>query len=359
MRILDRYICKKFIAPFIYCMVSFIMLFVIGDLFENMGDFLETSNWILIIIKYYLLFIPSTINYITAIAVLLALLSSLGMLQKSNEIAAMRSAGISIYRIALPLLLLSFIISLGVLYLNEMVAPNAFRESQLLKKQASGKAFDEILSDLNYYNPLSNRSYYFKSFNPENNTATEVTIHELRPNGKPYRRITANEAAWLDGKWWLFNGFIYTFPLTDIPIKKVLKKESFDFEVQPLDMIESEDRFSQFGYLELKESLERKSGFPLLVLRPILVQLHQKLALPIACFIMGLLGVSFGLRGGKGGMLAGVGISLALGFLYFAFFSITGAMGNQGYLQPWLAAWLSNIIFGIIGLIFLFRLNRS
>jgi len=357
MRLLDRYICKKFLAPFIYCMVAFIMLFIIGDLFENLEDFLDAPNWFLVIIKYYLLFIPSTISYITAISILLALLSSLGILQKSNEISAMRSAGISIYRIALPLLILSFFISLCVLYINERIVPQSLRESQLLKNQYSGDSFEEILSDITYYNPLTNRSYHFKSFNQTKNTATGVTIHELRPNGKPYRRITADEAAWLDEKWWLFNGFVYTFPLSDIPIKRTLRKESFDLEVQPQDLIESEDSISHLGYMELKESLERKSGFPLFILRPLLVELHQKLALPIACLIMSLLGVSFGLRGGKGGMLAGVGISLMLGFLYFAIFSIAGAMGNQGYLQPWLAAWSANIIFGSVGMYFLVRLN--
>ncbi len=359
MRILDRYICRKFIVPFIYCMVSFVMLFVIGDLFENLDDFLEAPDWFMVMIKYYLLFIPSTLGYITAIAVLLALLSSLSMLQKSNEISAMRSAGISIYRIAGPLLLLSFLISLGVLFINEKIVPQTFPESQLLKKQYSGKAVDEILSDITYYNPLTNRSYYFKSFNPKDNTATEITIHELRPNGKPYRRITADEAAWLDGRWWFFNGFIYTFPLNDVPIKKILTKESFDLEVQPQDLIENDDKTTHLGYSELKAALRRKSGFPLFLIRPLLVELHQKLALPIACLIMALLGVAFGLKTSRGGMLAGVGISLALGFLYYAIFSITGAMGNQGYLQPWLAAWSANIIFGLIGLFFLFRLNKG
>jgi len=357
MRLLDRYICKKFLVPFIYCMVSFIMLFIIGDLFENLEDFLGSPDWVMVIIKYYLLFIPSTISYITAIAVLLALLSSLGILQKSNEISAMRSAGISIYRIALPLIILSFIISLGVLYINEQIVPQTFLESQLLKKQYSEKSVNEILSDITYYNPLTNRSYHFKSFNPKKNTATGVTIHELRLDGKPYRRITADEAAWLDDKWWFFTGFIYTFPLNDIPIKKVLTKEAFDLELQPQDLVESKDKLSHLGYMELKKSLERKSGFPLFILKPLLVELHQKLALPIACLVMGLLGVSFGLKHSKGGMLAGVGISLLLGFLYFALYSITGAMGNQGYLQPWLAAWISNMIFGVVGLILLIRLN--
>lgn len=357
MMILDRYICRKFLVPFIYCMLSFIMLFVIGDLFENLEDFLNTPNWFPVIIRYYLLFLPSTISYITAVAILLALLSSLGLLQKHNEISAMRSAGISIYRIALPLLFLSFIISLGVLYINERIVPRTLRESRVLKEQETGTTFEDVLTDVTYYNPSTKRSYYFKSFYPEKKTADGVTIYKLRDDWTVFRRHTAETAAWLDGKWWLFDGIIFTYPLNDIPTKQTLTKRAFDFEVQPLDLVESTMELSYLGYFELKESLDRKAGFPGVTLRPNLVILHQKLALPIACLIMGLLGVSFGLKSSRGGMLAGVGISLALSFLYYALYSITGALGNQGFLQPWLAAWAANIVFGAVGLVLLIRLN--
>ncbi len=357
MRILDRYILRKFFVPFIYCMLSFIMLFIIGDLFENLDDFLQTSHWFIVIVKYYLLFIPSTISYICAIAVLLALLSSLGLLKKHNEISAMRSAGISIYRVGAPLLLTTFLISLGVLYINEKIVPRTLRESQLLKEAQAGVTFEEVLKNVTYLNRSTNRTFFFETFRPEKNTGQGVTIHELRADGKPFRRISAREAAWLDDRWWLFDGVIYTYPLHDIPIKKNLTKESFDFEVRPVDLLQSKKEFAYLGYLELKDSLDRKAGFPAVILRPILVELHQKLALPLSCLVMGLLGVTFGLKAGRGGMLAGVGISLALGFLYYAFYSITGALGNQGYLAPWLAAWAANIVFGAIGLFLFLRLH--
>ncbi|MFH1037288.1 MAG: LptF/LptG family permease [PVC group bacterium] len=357
MRILDRYILRKFFVPFVYCMVSFIMLFIIGDLFENLEDFIQTSRWFVVIVRYYLLFIPSTTGYITAIAILLALLSSLGLLNKHNEISAMRSAGISIYRVAAPLLLATFLISLGVLYINEKIVPRTLRESQLLKKLQAGVNFEEVLTNVTYLNRSTNQAFYFESFRPGKNSGQGVTIHDLRADGKPYRRISAREAAWLDDRWWLFDGVIYTYPLHDIPIKKELTKEAFDFEVRPADLLQSKKELSYLGYLDLKESLDRKAGFPAVILRPILVELHQKLALPLSCLIMGLLGLTFGMRVGRGGILAGVGISLALSFLYYALYSITGALGNQGYLAPWLVAWAANIVFGAIGLFFFLRLT--
>ena len=357
MRILDRYIARHFLVPFIYCLVGFSMLFVIGDLFENLEEFLEIPRWFPVMMRYYLLFIPSILGYITAVAILLALLSSLSLMQKHNEISAMRSAGISIYRISAPLLILSLLISLAIFYVNEEVVPGALRESQQLKNLHRDSGFEPVLTNITYLNRATNQAFYFESFRLRDNTGQKVTVHDLRADGSPYRRISAREAAWLDGTWWLFDGVIYTYPLHDIPTKQDLSKKSFDFEVHPIDLVQSQDDLAYTGYFELRRALERRAGYPAVALQPIRVQLQQKLALPIACLIMGLLGVTFGMKTSRGGVLAGVGISLVLSFLYYVFYSITGALGNQGYLDPWLAAWAANIVFGGIGLWLFLRLD--
>lgn len=357
MRILDRYISTRFLTPFIYCLIGFSMLFVIGDLFENLEEFLEIPGWFPVMLRYYLLFIPSILGYITAIAILLALLSSLSLLQKHNEISAMRSAGISIYRTAAPLLLLAFLISLAIFYVNEEVVPDALRQSRELKNQHRGEDYEPVLTNVTYLNLATNQAFHFESFQPQNNTGRGMTVHDLRADGSPFRRISAREAAWLDGTWWLFDGVIYTYPRNDIPMKQDLSKKSFDFEVHPLDLVHSREELEYRGYFELREALARRAGYPAVVLRSLRVELQQKIALPVACLIMGLLGVTFGLKSSRGGVLTGVGISLVLSFLYYVFYSITGAMGNQGYLAPWLAAWAANIVFGAIGLWFFLRLN--
>lgn len=358
-RLLDRYVVKKFLAPFVYCLAAFDLLFIIGDLFEHLYIFLRIPNWPSVMLKYYLLFLPSTFTYITAISILLSLLHSLGAMRKHNEISAMRSSGVSIYRITFPLLIICLGCSFAVFYINENVVPQTSKQSERIREEqaGSGNPFQDVLQDVTYYNPLTNRSFYFESFDPGNNTATGATVYELRPDGQPIKRISAREAAWLDNKWWFFKGFVFTFAPDKKPLKRTLTKEVFDFEVQPEDLKQSKKEFSYLSYRELKELLQRKKGFPLAGLRPGLVELHQKIALPLACLIMGLLGISFGLRGGRGGMLAGVGISLALGFLYYIIYSMAGALGKQGYLPPWLAAWLGNIIYGAAGLVMLIRLD--
>lgn len=357
MRILDRHVAVSFLTPFLYCLIGFSMLFVIGDLFENLDDFLENPGWFLVALRYYALFVPSVLGYITAVAILLALLSSLSLLQKHNEISAMRSAGISVYRISAPLLLLALLISLGIFYVNEEIVPDALRESQELINLHRGEDYEPVLKNVSYLNRTTNQAFFFETFRPRENTGQGVTIHDLRADGSPARRISAREAAWLDNTWWLFDGVIYSYPLNDIPSKQDLSKKSFDFELHPLDLRDSREEPAGRGYFELRRILARRAGYPEVILRPLRVQLQQKIALPVACLIMGLLGVTFGLKSGRGGILAGVGISLVLSFLYYVFYAITGALGNQGYLTPWLAAWAANILFGGIGLGLFLRLN--
>ena len=359
LRILDRHVISAFLTPFIYCLAAFILLFIIGDLFESLEDFLRIPGWGPVMLKYYALFIPSVLVYITAIAALLALLYSLGKLQKHNEISAMRSGGISVYRITFPLLLLCLFFSLAILYLNETVVPLTMKQTSLLKEKQlqAGRRFNEVIGDVVFSNPMTNRSYYFETFETRSNAASGITIYEQRPDGTILRRITARRALFRSGSWWLTEGAVYTYPLDRLPEKRVFGKEEFSFEVRPEDLRESLQELESLSYTDLKRSLERKRGFPPATLRPSLIILHQKIAMPLACLIMGLIGVGFGLRIGRGSMLAGVGLSLALGFLYYVLYSLAGALGKQGYLPPWLAAWLGNIVFGATGIAMLVRLE--
>ena len=284
MKLIDRYLIINFLKPFIYCMVSFIGLFFIGDLFEHLDKFLKSPHWVLMMLKYYLFFIPSVFVYITAVAILLSLLFSLGNMQRHNEISALRSGGISIYRIVTPLLLLCLLFSLLVFYINETIVPKTSKQSEMLKKSqfSEGGHFDEIIRHVSYYNPVTHRSFIFKTFNLDKNIGTDATIYELKANGDPLRRISAHEARFLEGRWWLFDGVIYTYPTFGPPIKTVLTKDQFDYEVKPSDLQEEYDQLSTLSYHELRRMLDRKKGYPPQILRRNRVALYQKISMPLA-----------------------------------------------------------------------------
>ncbi len=359
MRTLDRYILRSFAIPFFYCLSAFIILFIIGDLFEHLGDFLKLPGWFLVALRYYAFFVPSVFIFIVPIAILLGLLYSLGHLQRHNEINAMRAGGIGIYRVVAPLLWASFFLSLAVFAINETVAPRALRQSQLLKEDEFGpeNGFDSALRDVTYFNPVTNQEFYFQTFDMKNGAAEGIKIYERRPDGQTHRAISAERGALLDSSWWLFDGLIYTYPEDSVPLKQSFGKLAFDFNLRHDDLVQSKRELSGLSLAEIIGMLERKKGFPRSALRPVLVEMHQKISLPLACLIMGGIGVGFGIRVGRGSLMVGVSSSLLLGFLYYVLYSLSVAFGKQGYLPPALAAWLGNIIFGLAGAISLSRLN--
>jgi len=246
-----------------------------------------------------------------------------------------------------------------VFYINETIVPQTAKQSKLLRKKQSGGGthFDEIIRDITYFNPVTHRSFYFTTFNLDKDIGTDVSIQELKADGKQIRRISAHQARFLDGRWWLFNGVIYSYPAFGPPRKTILKKEQFDYEVKPSDLQEEYDQLSSLSYRELRRMLERKKGYPPQILRRNQVALYQKISLPLASLIMGLIGTAFGLKIGRGGVLSGVGISIVLGFLYYVLYSASIALGNEGVIAPWLAAWSGNIVFGAGGIYMLKRLN--
>nr|HPJ71950.1 LptF/LptG family permease [bacterium] len=152
-KILDRYVVQAFLLPFSYCLAAFVILFIIGDLFEHLDDFLRLPNWPLAAVRYYILFIPSVFIFIVPIAILLSLIYSLGRLQHTNEITAMRAGGINIYRAVAPLILISFLVSVAVFFLNEFVAPRALKQSNLLKEQYEEDGFllGRSFKDVTYF----------------------------------------------------------------------------------------------------------------------------------------------------------------------------------------------------------------
>ena len=359
MKILDRYLIRRCASPFVYCLAVFALLFVIGDLFENLDTFLGIPRWGAVAIKYYILLVPSVLTFIAAFAVLLALLYSLGRLQRHNEISAMQAAGISLGRVAAPLLGASLILSLAVFGVNEIIVPQATREIETLKtRQLKGEyRLRKQIKDVAFLHPPTNRSYYFETFDLQENKLLGVNIYETDDSGRLKKKITAREGRWTGQDWHLADVHVQEFINSDLPVTTRSTEMNIDLDLAPQDLKTGHQEMSALNFRELVRILEKRKKFPTATLRPLQVELHQRFALPLSCVIMGLIGVAFGLKLVRGGMLAGVGISLALGFLYYVFYSIATALGKHGVVTPWLAVWSINLIFGGAGAYLLAKRN--
>src|SRR3954467_2584114 len=125
MRRLDRYVVRQFLQTYFYCIAAFISIWFIFDVSDNISTFLDQRTSRLLILKYYLLQAPQILVVLLPIALLLALLFCLGRLSRTNEIVSMLTAGVSLPRLAMPLLLSAFITTGVSTALNYSLAPHA------------------------------------------------------------------------------------------------------------------------------------------------------------------------------------------------------------------------------------------
>jgi len=315
----------------------------------------------LIIMEYFLYQIPITVVLVTPVAVLLACLFSIGILAHHNEIIAMKSSGVNLYRIILPILLASLLISFLSFIWNEFVVPKANQRMLEIKSQ---KIYRENISYKVENLSFRNDKGWFLSinlFDKKKGLMEGVVIKDRYSNGNPSMRIDAKKARWINDIWWFEEGILRKFSQQGL----IIKEEQF--KKKKIQMWSPEEiwMISQAQKKEADEMSIRDLSAYIKLLKVSgskfndkLVDLHLKISFPFANLIIALIGTSLALQRAKGGKVASFGISIIISFLYWETIGIGRALGMAEKLPPAFSAWIANIIFGIIGIYLAFRTKR-
>jgi lipopolysaccharide export system permease protein len=316
-----------------------------------------------IVLFYYLLFIPTIFVQTAPVAVLLSTVYSLGNLNRHNEIIALRSSGISVYRILTPMLIFGLLLSMLVFTVNDRVSPKTSRITRKIKKQIIKKGH-KYKSTAKFGNIAvygsKNRIIYAKLLDMETESMSDVIIYEQDNNQNLKTKITASKAFWRDGYWGLEDSIIYDVDFAGriLGQPKFYSKTAITIKESPRDLIEKESTTEMMSYFDLKRHIEKFIGTGQDTIRRMRVDLHQKLALPFVTVLVILVGAPFSLKTNRsGGALMGLGIAVMISFSYYAIMAVSLALGKAGVLYPLLSAWLSNIIFLGMGIYFIKRLN--
>lgn len=358
MRILDKYIAKYFIVPLLYCLTVFIVLYVIIDVFGRLDEILKHNIHMRILLEYYLSMIPLIIIQTMPVASLISTIYVLGTLNKYGEITAMRAAGISIHRILMPFIYIGLAITILIFSISEKILPQSMRKAESIKENSienadkTKPANKKIISNIALYGK-NNRLIFIDNFNPSSKTAMGITILEQDKKDNVALKINAHEAKWIDGKW-IFSD-ILMYKLDDKGM--VLGAPEF-FQEKILNMEKPKDLISKgtnYDYMSFHDLLNYIKNFsetsPKLITR-LRVDLHQKISFPFISFVVILIGAGFALKirqRGKATALLGIGMSIIIGFIYYAFMASCIALGKSGALPAFVSAHLANILFGLIG----------
>lgn len=291
--------------------------------------------------------------HMVPMAVLLSTLITLIILSRNREIVAMKASGISLFSICSPILLVSLLISLLLLILNESIIPYSIKKSEyienvLINKEEPVGLFKE--NQIWYKSPGA--IYNIRLFDPKKNILKGITINYFDKNFYLTRRIDGKEARWKPGQGWIFYEVIFrsrqkdgSFKLESFPEKSIPLPES------PRDFKKVERKPEEMTFTELKDYIRqiKSEGYDA---TRYLVDLHFKTSFPFISFIMAILGAPFALKAEKGGgVTLGVGISIIIGFSYYLIYAFNQSLGHAEILPPIVSAWLTNALFGTIGIL--------
>ena len=356
MKIIDRYMVKGFLSPYIWCLFIFTIMAIIIDIFSFIEDIVKYKIPAESLAAFYIYYSPTIVLQVTPMAVLLSSIFVLSNLNKNNEITAMKSSGISLWRIMSPLLILGIIISIMSFIISDRVIPisskvaNMIRHEELEKEKRKTSP-QKVIENVAVYGS-ENRIVFARLYDTEKKLLTDVVIHKHDRSENLTSKTTAQSGVWTGNGWKFYKVVMWQIDNTG----KILSEPTFYAEKviplkeKPRDFAYKEWHSEYMSYEELKNYIKNFRGTSTKLVRGLLVDLHQKVSFSIISLIIILIGAPFALITTRGGVMIGVGMSIAIGLLYYAFIAISIAFGKAGLMPPIVAAWLGNVIFGIIGI---------
>ena len=358
MRILDRYILNSMIKIFIGCILIFLMLYVIVDVFGHLDEILKQKTSIELLFIYYLNFLPFIFVQVAPFACLLGCIYTLGVLNRNNEIIAMRTSGLSIFQITKTLIILACLVSILVFLVNDKYVPRSEITKQEIKiqmQQESKRAQknQETITNLSIYG-LENRLFFINKFIASENKMEGITILEQDNLANVRKKIVASSGLYKDGLWYFYECITYFFNeegrLKGGP--SYLVEQLMDIAESPQDFLKQRQNpefmsVRQLNDYILKLSLSKAKA----VIRNLEVDLYQRFFMPLTSLVIIFVGIPFSMimrRRTTG--LSSLGIAIMVGFLYYVVNAVFVALGKAGILTPLLATSLSHILFLSFGL---------
>jgi LPS export ABC transporter permease LptF/LPS export ABC transporter permease LptG len=349
--LIDDYILRDFFAYLGMIVGTFLLLMLVFTFFELLKDINRVP--LFIVGEYLVTVTPYFLYNTTPISVLLAVLITFGLFEKSSEITAMKASGVSIYRVIFPVLVMAAITAAGLFFFDQLYLPQLNKKQDALRNQIKGKPPQTYLRpDRKWIFGQHSTIYYYEFFDPDQNRFGSVSAFEFDPKTfQLTRRIYSERAHWSDSlqRWIFENGWQRDFNGLAVSDYRPFEVSTFaELSESPLYFKKEVKQSLEMNYEELRRYINdlAQSGFDVVRLR---VQLHKKFAFPVMTFVMAVIAVPFALRGGRRGALTGIAMAVGIAVVYWIGMGFFEAMGNANQLPAVVAAWSPDLLFGLAG----------
>lgn len=368
MRKVSFYILREFLSFLWYIILAFAIIFILVDLVENVDKFIDRKVSYSVIFLYYIFYLPYIMVLTLPVSMLLATMFSLGRLGGDNEITAMKSSGISFYRILMPLYVFSLLIGIIIMIFTESIVPRANKYREDIRNQGNEFRFTlssdrELDRSQVFLTNGDGRIIYTRTYRSQTRTAQGVLIIEpvnlvsesnltgtTQVNLKS--RIDARYMTYSDDKWNLHDAMVREFTEEGETLKQYKTLPAPFIARKPSDFARIEMKPEEMNFFQLSnyiDDVKAKGGDA----SDWLVDLYMKLSFPFVSFVIVFFGAPISADSTNRGKTAAFGISLVISFIYYALINASQVLGRNGTLHPLVAAWSPNGFFLLVGIFML------
>ncbi len=353
MRILERYILIEYLRTFALALAFFIALVIIVRLLDKDIKRFDEAVSYFTAVQIVLFQAPRRIIEVVPLASFLAVFFVFGRAVQNNELAAMQTAGVSVYRLLIPILVSILLICIAFVAFYNLVASPAYHRANQLQKKVRLRRSRNVV-----FKGQHNRLFYIQNLDLESETIDRMTIYELDQDDELAREIFANSATWSPKQWHLSKGFVRRFegaseidfePFTTMQIERAEEPERFADSNKDLRAMTIGELRQQIKYKRTAGQATRREE----------VKMHHKIAYPFAAFVVILIGAPISIRFGGAGFFAGLLVAFFLVFMYWGISLATlEGLGESGKLPPVVACWGANVIYAMIGSLLIWKMPK-
>ena len=357
-RILDKYIFREVCKAFLFGICAFSAVFIgSGTLFQIAKYITDYGASLSAVVKVFVFGLPSVVMWTFPMSMLLATLLTFGRLSSSSEITAMKSCGIGFFRIAMPAILLGFLVSIVAILFNEHVVPwanTAYRNVVYYEIQGNSGAKSQdhiILKDIK--DGQIQRLLYARRYDADSQSLQSITLQEFDGAGKVSHVENAEYAEFTGKEWVMHNGMLYDISDGESEHTLRFNTQVLPINASPRQIVREQKDPEELTMKELKAQI-RIMKTQYVDTSKLETELYQRITVPMASLIFALVGVPLGLQPTRNSSSAGFAMSVIIIFSYYALMTMANAIGRSGALSPMLAVWIPNIV-GLIAGLFLIR----
>lgn len=353
--LLDGYIARQYGRILAMTVAGMLGLFYISTFIDRSDKLFKGQVTVGTLLEFLLWSTPQFLQYIIALAVLIAGLVTIGLLTKNSELIVMRACGISLYRTAMPMIAYALAAGTALVALQENVLATANRRAEELDHQIRfGRPQSSSIVNRKWLAGRNDEVYHYQYYDPRNQALHGLSVFQFDPADHRLisRRFVQKARYTADGRpdaepqWLMDQGWVREFGAgTEAKFTRFTNQVA-RFEAADYFVTESSEP-DLMNFRQLRHYIDelRASGYNVLEHE---VGLHRKVAFPFVTLVMTLIAVPFAVTTGRRGAMYGIGVGIVLAMIYWVMISVFGAFGASGVLDPMLAAWAPNLVFGAV-----------